>query len=103
MAYAINYKGLKKRETYDELIDYLANRQEKITYPDRRAKQFRTSPELSNLLDGEGMGIVNIEQQQVNIVKEQQKEHAMRQVASESNGTTHILRAAASQTDRAKK
>ena len=27
--YALNYDGLRKRETYDEVVDYIQNRQEK--------------------------------------------------------------------------
>ena len=53
--YAINYDGLKKRDTYNELIDYIQFGQEKITYPDRFAKRIRESPQISNLLDGEGL------------------------------------------------
>ena len=37
MTYAINYQGLRKRETYDELVDYLLDKQPRIVYPDRRA------------------------------------------------------------------
>ena len=53
--YKVNYQGLKKRESYNEIVDYLENKQEKINYPNRFAKQIRNSPELSNLLDGEGI------------------------------------------------
>ena len=35
--YAINYEGLRKRETYEELIDFLLDKQPNIRYPDRRA------------------------------------------------------------------
>ena len=52
--YAVNYDGLRKRDTYNELIDYLQFKQEKIIYPDRFAKRIRESPQISNLLDGEG-------------------------------------------------
>ena len=33
--YAANYDGLKKRETYNEIVEYLQYGQEKIKYPDR--------------------------------------------------------------------
>ena len=36
--FGINYDGLRKKKTYDELIDYVMNKQEKIQYPDRAAK-----------------------------------------------------------------
>ena len=45
MTYAINYQGLRQRQTYDELVDYLLDKQPKIVYPDRRAKFIRNSPQ----------------------------------------------------------
>ena len=33
----LNYKGLRKRQTYDNIIDYLENHQEIIKYPNRVA------------------------------------------------------------------
>lgn len=50
----MNYNGLKKRETYDELVDFISNDPVIIHYPDRRATQLRESPYLTQL-DGEGM------------------------------------------------
>ena len=50
--------GLKKRQSYDEIVDYLINKQEKIKYPNRLAKQLRNSNQLSNLLDGDGQGLI---------------------------------------------
>ena len=31
--YKVNYDGLRKRESYNEIVDYLENKQEKINYP----------------------------------------------------------------------
>lgn len=90
MTYAINYQGLRQRQTYDELVDYLLDKQPKIIYPDRRAKFIRNSPQLSNLLDGDGMGAIYWEEQQINRMKEEQKEHAIRQ----AGGTAQHLRSA---------
>lgn len=59
--YGINYDGLKKRETYDEIVDYIQNKQDTIKYPDRTAKQIRNSPQISNLLDGDGDGYLEME------------------------------------------
>ena len=39
--YGINYDGLKKRPTFEELIDY---KEPKIAYPDRSALFTRESP-----------------------------------------------------------
>ena len=54
--FGLNYEGLKKKETYDGIVDYLMNKQENIKMPNRLAKQLRDSPQLSNLLDGDGEG-----------------------------------------------
>ena len=94
--YKVNYQGLRKRESYNEIVDYLENKQEKINYPNRFAKQIRNSPELSNLLDGEGMGAVEMEEQQLKAMEHEQAEQAVRQ----AGGTAQVLRAAASQTDK---
>ena len=86
--YAINKQGLRERPSYDELIGYLEYGQEKITYPDRFFKQLRETPQLSNLLDGEGMTVKDLEEQQLNQMKETQKEHAIQQ----AEGTAQQLR-----------
>ena len=75
--YAINKKGLREKPNYDELINFLQNKQEKIVYPDRFAKRIRESPQLSNLLDGEGFDINDIKDQQIRQMKEFQVQQAM--------------------------
>ena len=90
--YQVNYEGLRKRSDYDELVDYILFKQPKIKYPDRTAKFIRESPQLSNLLDGEGMGVEALKQQQLNRMKEEQKQHAIIESASESSGTAQELR-----------
>lgn len=91
--FAINYEGLKKRETYDEIVDYLENKQDKIKYPDRTAKQLRNSPQLSNLLDGNNEGYEEMEEQQKRHTKEITKETIIREVAGQNNETAQVLRA----------
>ena len=59
---------LHKRSTFNELINQIVNDKDKITYPERFAKQLRNSFELSQL-DGEGMR--QMKMQQTNEVKEQ--------------------------------
>ena len=61
--FGLNYEGMKRRETYDEVVDYIQNKQEQIKYPNRLAKQIRNSPQLSNLLDGDGYGLEGMEKQ----------------------------------------
>ena len=47
--YGINHEGLEKKQTYDELIDYIDNRKARIKYPNRDAKLLRESPTLIHL------------------------------------------------------
>ena len=96
MTYAINYNGLRRRETYEEIIDYLDNKQEKLKYPDRSAKQLRETPQLSNLLDGEGMSILDVERQNEQRVKEEIKQHRIHEQASQTEVPAQHLRAASS-------
>ena len=91
--YKVNYQGLRKRESYDEIVDYLENKQERIKYPNRLAKQLRNSPQLSNLLDNGGEGLVEMEEQQQRKMQHEQAEQAVRQAAS-NGGTAQVLRAA---------
>ena len=89
--FALNYDGLKKRDTYDEIIDYLQNKQEKIKYPDRLAKQVRNTPQLSNLLDGEGDNIENINDQQTDKIILAKREQIIKQSAMRNNQTERVL------------
>ena len=52
--YGINHEGLQKKQTYDELIEYILNRKARIKHPNGDAKLLTESPTLSNLLDGDG-------------------------------------------------
>lgn len=47
--YGINPTGLRKRPTYEEAINYLANDQEILRYPSREWKQRRESPWMTQL------------------------------------------------------
>ena len=88
---ALNYEGLKKRETYDEIIDYIVNKQDMITYPDRTAKRLRDTPQLSNLLDGQGEGALEMEEQQKRQMQDVERTHRIRDLASRGTQTAHVL------------
>ena len=60
-----------------------------IKLPDRKATILRNSFQLSNLLDGDGMGFADMEKFQIKIMKEQQKANAITQTP----GTSSVLRA----------
>ena len=78
----LNPVGLHKTATCNDLIDHIVNDKDKIVYPNRFAKQLRSSFSLSQL-DGEGMRQMEI--QQINAMKEQQKEHILKQFAMNSH------------------
>ena len=98
--YKVNYHGLRRRESYDDIVDYLENKQEHIKYPNRLAKQLRESPQLSNLLDGAGMGVVEMQEHEMNKIKHEQAEHAVIQTASSSGGTAQVSRTFSTNNDR---
>ena len=89
---AMMTEGLKRRQTYEEVIDYIENDKDKIKYPDRTAKQLRNTFELSQL---DGVGMQLMEQQQFREMKEREKEHLLRQIAS--NTSTLITEARATE------
>ena len=82
--------GLKHRQTYDEVIDYIENDKDKIQYPDRTAKQVRNTFELSHL---DGVGMQLMEQQQFREMKEREKEHLLRHIASTTGVSSTEARA----------
>ena len=67
--------GLRKRPTFEGIVDYIANGQETIKYPDRLAKFMRNHPYLTQL-DGEG--IMEMQDQQEEAWKAQETEHRMK-------------------------
>ena len=82
--------GLRKRPTYDEVINYLENEQPKIKYPDRKATFLRNSPYLTQF-DGDSW--IDLEEQENNIAKEKLKEEEVKKIASATNATAQVLRA----------
>ncbi len=64
--------GLRKRATYDSLVGYLDGGQERIKYPDRLATQLQNSYQISNLVDSEGKGWFQENNEQMRNLTEQQ-------------------------------
>lgn len=91
--YSVNYDGLKKRKSYEELINYIQYDQEQIKYPDRAATQVINSHELSNLLDSEGLSIKNLKDQHRDKSIIEMRDHIIREIAATNNGTAQVLRA----------
>ena len=46
---AEKYGGLRRAPQMEEIVNYLANRQEKANFPDREAKQIRNHPFMTQL------------------------------------------------------
>ena len=95
----MSVKGLRKRPTYEELIDHVDNIDEIVKkYPDRRALFMRNHPYLTQL-DGENF-LEAMSLQQENIIKSQQQDLAIRQYAmlNKDSQTSHLETLANAQT-----
>ena len=85
----INYTGLRKRPTFEGFVDYLANRQENVRYPDRFAKQIREHPYLTQL---EGEGMLAVEEMDRKRAEEDYRERTARQLANQNNVSAQVAR-----------
>lgn len=96
--FAANYDGLRNKGSYDELLVRLGS--DSLVEPDRRAKQLRESPQIANLLDGEGqLSFVEMGKQQLAAATHQQVMQNVLQAASASGAApAQQLRAAETQT-----
>lgn len=81
--------GLRKRPTFEGIVDYLASGQEKVKFPDREAKFIRNHPYLTQL-DGEGMH--EMEVQQENAWREQETERRVKDMSSKGFHSVPELR-----------
>ena len=91
-------ESLRKRPTYDEVIDYIENKQPKIKYPDRTATFLRNSPYLSQF-DGDSW--IDLETQENNIEREKMKEAEVKRISRATGETAQLIRAS-TQTDTAR-
>ena len=76
---AMMSSGLRRKPTYEEVIDYIENDPDKIKYPNRAAKFMRSTFQLSQL-DGAGQAL--LEQQQVEETKERLKNHQITRISN---------------------
>jgi hypothetical protein len=82
--------GLRRRPTFEGIVEYLTYGQETIRYPDRFAKIIRNHPYLTQL-DGEGM--MEMQEQQENAWKQQEKENRIKMLKSDmSAGAMRAMR-----------
>ena len=78
------YSGLRLRESYEQVAD-LVQAPPSLKEPNRRAMQLRETPQLSNLLDGDGhLTMTEMGEQQARAATHQQVEANILQAASAS-------------------
>jgi len=82
--------GLRRKPTYEEVIDYIENDPDKIKYPNRAAKFLRNTFQLSQL---DGMGQALLEQQQAEEMKERVKDYQLHQLAIQNDTDARTERA----------
>ena len=51
----LNFEGLRKRESYNEIVHYIQAEQPKLKYPNRRASFLLNTHQFSSLLELDGM------------------------------------------------
>ena len=90
--YGLNFTGLRKRDTYDEIVDIVEKDRTIIKYPNRQATQLLNSPYMKQI---NGDSLMDIEKQQSNLMKEKMKDVILQQISG-LTGIPHIkLRAEA--------
>ena len=85
--YGINYAGLKPRPTYEYRFNFEPYF---VKYPDRSATFTRDSPLLTQF---DGIGIMELQEQEQREIDERQKEDMIRQMAADTGQSAQMLRA----------
>ena len=75
---AMMESGLRRKQTYEEIIDYIETDPDKIQYPNRAAKYLRNTFQLSQL---DGVGQALLEQQEVNEMAERVNKYQLKELA----------------------
>jgi hypothetical protein len=87
--HAINYNGLRKRESYDDLVRYIERDPNKIRYPNRSATFLEQSHYMKHL---GGEDYMAMEEQQLRVSKEKVKEDVIRERAGGGEATSALVR-----------
>ena len=82
----VNYNGLKKRESYDEIVAIIEKDQTKVKYPNRVALQIMNSPYMKQLDYETVMGVQN---QQDRLAKQKMKDMVLQEI-SRQTGTPYV-------------
>ena len=86
--YQVNYTGLKKRDSYDEIVALLdGGDKTKIKYPDRVASQILNSPYMK-MIDADSL--LDMQNQQ-DILQKDKLKKVMIQSMSQSTGIPHVI------------
>ena len=84
--YQVNYNGLKKRESYGEIVAIIENEQTKVKYPNRVALQIVNSPYMEQL-DYET--VMDVQNQQDRLAKKKMKDMVLQELARQT-GTPYV-------------
>ena len=87
----VNYNGLKKRDTYDEIVNYIETDPTKIRYPDRTATFIEQSHQMKML---GGQAYADMEAQQDKKIKEDMKDGLLRTAAGKYDKTRSVYKVA---------
>ena len=82
---------LRKRPSYDVMIDNIVLENPKLKFPNRLATFFRNSP-YGSQFDGDS-SFINLEEQENKIAKQRLQEEQLKKVAAETQTTAQVLRA----------
>ena len=77
---AMRESGLRRKRTYEDIIDYIENDPDKIQYPNRAAKYLRNTFQLSQL-DGMGQALL---EQEMNEMAERVKYYQLKELADQN-------------------
>ena len=53
--YMLNFSGLRKKDSYDEILNYIQTDKTKAKYPNRLATFLMNTPQYSPLLENRGL------------------------------------------------
>jgi hypothetical protein len=76
--FGLNYTGLQKRDTYDEIVQLIESGGGKIKYPNRQATQILNSPFMKQI---NSASLMEIEHQQSELQQQQMKSLILQQIS----------------------
>lgn len=78
---AIDYTGLRKRESYDEIVEIISDPKDKVKYPNRTASQILNSPYMKGMDDD---SLMEMEDQESRLRREKMKQLMVQHIAHET-------------------